>query len=128
MTNWIWAVLRNNPTMGFYFILGAAIFLGGLMGYLIHFLIIRLTWRSWLPIKQQREMITLKADLLTIQRERNWYQDHYVSSKAIIKACSSLLVTGQEGEIEDARPNKPAHANTDRQNQGRENTTTAKKT
>lgn len=73
-------------------------------------------------------MITLKADLLTIQRERNWYQDHYVSSKAIIKACSSLLATGQEGEIEDARPSKPAHANTDRQNQGRENTTTAKKT
>jgi hypothetical protein len=130
MNTWIWLVLRENPKTGFFFILGAAIFVGILIGYLIQYALIRLTWRAWLPIRHQKALIQLEADLLATRRERDWYQDHYVAARATIKACSSMLTTVQLEEAKEVAlesiKNEPTDS--DRQSGSKEGRKIAKKT
>ena len=91
--NWFYSLVAHNPTAGLWIITISSIIIGIFLGFGIYYLVIRLTWTHWLPIRQQRRLFALEADLLTTTRERDLYQDKYISSKLVIRGAISILTT-----------------------------------
>lgn len=114
--NWYYSLTTHNPTAGLWILVSACTLVGVVLGYGISYLVTRLIWRKWLPIKYQRNVLEFEHELKIINNERRWYQEHYVASTSIIKGAISLLVSLHLDEEDfDDGPTKQSNAGSNNQ-------------